>query len=148
MGGGELRECRVGANGIAGDRAWALRDEAAGEMRGGKKFPVLLQCRARYVQEPSAERSANAEITLPDGGRVRTDDPGVSERLSALCGTRVTLHPLRSADDRDFHRRRLPSEHAERKHWLREALGRLPDEPLPDLSRFARLDLTSRVAVP
>jgi uncharacterized protein len=40
MTGGELAACRVSERGIPGDRGWTLRDEeAAGEIRGEKKFP-------------------------------------------------------------------------------------------------------------
>ena len=37
MRGEELASCSLGSLGIPGDRAWALRDEEAREMRGGKK---------------------------------------------------------------------------------------------------------------
>jgi len=136
MGGGELRECRVGAQGIPGDRGWALRDDEAREVRGAKKFPALLQCRARYLEEPNGAASPPAEITLPDGTRLATDDPTVSRRLSELCGTRVTLHPIRPPDDLEHYRRRLPGDPAKLERALREVFGRLPEEPLPDLSVF------------
>lgn len=39
-----LERCEVGTLGLPGDRGWALRDEAAGEIRGAKKMPSLLLC--------------------------------------------------------------------------------------------------------
>jgi len=132
MTGGELAECRVGERGIPGDRGWALRDEDAGEIRGGKKFPALLQCSARYLREPDGGATPPAEITLPDGTRVQSDDPKASERLSGLIGKRVTLWPIRPAEDIEHYRRRVPLKEAE----LRAILGRLPEEPLPDLATF------------
>jgi len=132
MTGGELDECRVGERGIPGDRGWALRDEDAGEIRGGKKFPALLQCSARYLREPDGGATPPAEITLPDGTRVQSDDPKASERLSGLIGKRVTLWPIRPAEDLEHYRRRVPLKEPE----LRAILGRLPEEPLPDLTTF------------
>ena len=54
--------------GLTGDRAWAVRDLAAGEVRGAKKIPALLDCRARYLEEPHREDSAAIEIRLGDLG--------------------------------------------------------------------------------
>jgi len=120
----------VTERGIPGDRGWAIRDEEAKEIRGAKNFPVLMQCSARYLEEPSEGSSPLAEITLPDGAKVRTDDPSVSQKLSQLIGRKVTLRPLRPASDRDHYRREAPLDEAK----IRKLLGRGADEPLPDLS--------------
>jgi hypothetical protein len=92
----------------------------------------LLQCSARYLREPDGGATPPAEITLPDGTRVQSDDPKASERLSGLIGKRVTLWPIRPAEDIEHYRRRVPLKEAE----LRAILGRLPEEPLPDLATF------------
>jgi uncharacterized protein YcbX len=132
MAGGQLDECNVGERGIPGDRGWALRDDEAKEIRGAKKFPVLMQCSARYLQEPSGAATPPAEITLPDGTRVQSDDPQASARLSELIGKRVTLWPLRPAEDDEHYRRTVSLDEPE----MRAIMGRLPDEPLPDISAF------------
>lgn len=132
MGGGELGEARIGERGIPGDRGWALRDEEVNEIRGAKKFPALLRCSARYLEEPDGAETPVAEITLPEGTRVRSDDPRAGEQLSELIGKRVTLWPLKPADDVEHYRRRVPLDAPE----IRALLGRLPEEPLPDLSTF------------
>ena len=132
MGGGMLKDCKVTERGIPGDRGWALRDEEAKEIRGAKNFPVLMQCSARYVEEPNGGGVPQAEITLPDGAKFRTDDATAPERLSQLIGRKVTLHPLRPASDRDHYRREVPLDEAR----IRKLLGRAQDEPLPDLSTF------------
>ncbi|NUM54319.1 MAG: MOSC domain-containing protein [Candidatus Hydrogenedentes bacterium] len=49
MGGERMEACEVTQSGLAGDRGWALRDEASREIRGGKKWPALMQCQAGYV---------------------------------------------------------------------------------------------------
>ena len=133
MGGETLAGATLDASGIPGDRGWALRDEAAGEVRGAKKLPALVGCTARYRTEPSAGAIPHADIVLPDGATTATDDPEAVARLSTLLGRTVTLHPRRPADDLAHYRRGLP-DHADMETELREIFGRLPDEPLPDLS--------------
>jgi uncharacterized protein YcbX len=135
MGGERIEQATLGATGLPGDRGWAVRDEAAGEIRGGKKLPALMLCSARYLREPDGHTVPPAEITLPDGASVTTDDRTVAERLSALLGRAVTLWPIRPADDRDHYRRGLPDKN-DMIEELRDIFGRLPDEPLPDLSVF------------
>jgi uncharacterized protein YcbX len=136
MGGECLERATLGARGIPGDRGWAVRDEAAGEMRGGKKLPQLMQCSARYLREPEASTIPPAEITLPDGTVVSCDAADVASRLSALIGRRVTLWPLQPSENREHYRRGLPDK-PDMIEELRDIFGRMPDEPLPDLSVFS-----------
>ena len=133
MAGEQIARTTLGACGIPGDRGWALRDEAAGEIRGAKKMPVLMRCRARYDEEPDGERVPPASMTLPDGSTLRTTDPDVNARLSALVDRTVTLWALQPAEARDHYRRGLP-DNPDMEAELRQVFGRLPDEPLPDLS--------------
>ena len=135
MGGESLAQCTAGVMGIPGDRGWALRDERAGEIRGAKKLPQLLLCKARYVAEPGNDDVPPAEITLPDGARVRSDDPATSARLSELLGRSVTLWPRRPSSDHDHYRRAAP-DNPDFVAEMREIFGRLEDEPLPDLAVF------------
>jgi len=137
MGGERIERCVLGARGVPGDRGWALRDEAAGEIRGAKKMPVLMRCRARYVEEPSGERIPSVAMTLPDGTQVRTTDADVDARLSALVERTVTLWPRQPVEARSHYRRGLP-DNPDMDAELRQIFGRLPDEPLPDLSVIPR----------
>lgn len=135
MRGERLDACMLGPRGIPGDRGWAIRDETAGEIRGAKKLPQLLLCAARYVEEPAAGRIPAAEITLPDGKRVRSDRAEAADRLGTLLGRRVSLWPLRPPEDAAHYRRGLPDK-PDMEAELRDVFGRLPDEPLPDLMIF------------
>ncbi len=135
MAGEGLSSCSVAELGIPGDRGWAVRDEAAGEIRNGRKIPKLLLCSAHYPEEPGPEKIPPAEIRLPDGSTLQSDAPDASAVLSELLGREVTLWPLRSAEDLDHYRRGKP-DHADREQELREIMSRLDDEPLPDLSIF------------
>jgi len=135
MRGERLTRAAVGGLGIAGDRGWALRDETAGEIRGAKKIPALLQCRARYLSEPRAGSIPPAEITLPDGEKLRSDDGHAAAKLSTVLGRAVTIWPLQPAENREHYRHGIPDDPDLMKE-LRSIFGRLEDEPLPDLSVF------------
>lgn len=135
MQGEKLLDCIVGPNGVVGDRGWAVRDEAAGEIRGAKKLPSLMQCTARYREQPTPGRVPPVDITLPDGTTVASDTPEAAARLSALIGRKVTVWPVRPASERDHYRRGMP-DNPDMEAELRQVFGRLPDEPLPDLSVF------------
>ncbi len=145
MKGGRLESAAVGTLGIPGDRGWALFDEEAREVRGAKKFPPLLHCSARYLSEPGESGVPIAEITFPDGAKMRSDDPEISRRLSTLVGRKVTLHPIRPREDSEHYRRRLPEDPEQMMRELREVFGRTEDEPIPDISIFPHeiLEFTS-----
>jgi len=134
-GGERLEETALADGGLPGDRAWAVRDEMRGGIRGAKKIPALMGLRARYTEPPRASGSGPAEITLPDGTTLGTGDPDVNERLSKALGHDVSLWPLLPADALDHYRRGAPS-HDDLEQELRAIFGRAPDEPLPDLSVF------------
>ncbi len=155
MAGEKLAGCDVGPSGIRGDRLWATRDDKVGEIRGARRMPVLLQCSARFREEPANGNTPHVEITLPDGTRVGSDDANVSARLSALVERPVTLWPVQPATDRAHYRRAQPgaaligkltrTQRARRilldvMRWtgmdadLREELSREKGEAMPDLS--------------
>jgi len=135
MGGELLDEVELGAAGIPGDRAWAVRDEVRGGIRGAKKIPALMGLRARYTKPPAGGGSSPAEIILPDGSTLGTGDADAGERLSAALGHAVSLWPLLPADALDHYRRGAPS-HDDLERELRAIFGRAGDEPLPDLGLF------------
>jgi uncharacterized protein YcbX len=135
MEGEVLDEVEVGLGGLPGDRAWAVRDEVRGGIRGAKKISALMNLQARYIDPPTAKGSSPAEITLPDGTTLETGSADVNERLSDAVGQAVSLWPLLNADQLDHYRRGAPT-HDDMEKELREIFGRAPDEPLPDLSVF------------
>lgn len=119
--------------GMVGDRTWATRDDERGGIRGAKKIGALMQFAAAYAAEGPHPRPV--VITMPDGSTVRTDDPAVDETVSRALGHRVTLCPLRPADELDHYRRGAPDSD-DLLAELRSVFGREDDEPLPDLSVF------------
>jgi len=133
--GESLDAVHIGPGGIPGDRAWAVRDEDRGGIRGAKRFPDLMTFSARYDASPAATGSSPATITLPDGEHLGTGDGNVGERLSEALGSPVTLWPLMPADALDHYRRGAPMLD-DMEAEFRRMFGREPDEPLPDLSVF------------
>lgn len=131
MMGETLSEVDIGEAGIPGDRSWAVRDEKRGGIRGGKKIPQLMTL--------TAQSGATAPlITAPDGDSASVSCEGINAWLSDKLNHPVTLWPLLPADQLDHYRRGAPdTEDFEQE--LRAVFGRLPEEPLPDLTGFEEL---------
>lgn len=135
MGGEQLDALTVSERGVPGDRAWAVRDEERGGIRGGKRFAELMRCSARYLEPPPEQGSIPAELSLPDGTCIGIDDPATPARLSALVQSPLTVWPLLPADQLEHYRRGAPVLD-DMEAELRRMFGRSADEPLPDLSKF------------
>ncbi len=136
MQGERLAEAAAGAEGLRGDRAWAIRDEQRESIEGARKLPALLQCRARFAGDVAEAGELPApEIELPGGDRVQADHEAAAQRLSELTGRPLSLWPRVPADRAD-HYRRGAMESDDMLEELRNTFARLPDEPLPDLGKF------------
>lgn len=84
VGGEAITAADVGAFGVAGDRFLAVRDEHD-EITWAGAVPGLMRTRATALGD------GVAELTLPDGGTVRTDAGDVDARLSDAVGAKVGL---------------------------------------------------------
>ncbi len=136
MMGERIPATELGANGVPGDRAWAVRDEVRGGIRGAKKLHALMRFAASYREEPAPGRAAPApEITLPNGARLRANAADAARQVSDAIEHKVTLWPLVPAEQLEHYRRGAPT-HSDLQEELRSIFGRLPDEPLPDLASF------------
>lgn len=62
MAGERLRETSIGARGLPGDRAWALRDEGAGEIRGARSSSGAGQSPASEASRRSTPRGARQPV--------------------------------------------------------------------------------------
>ncbi len=88
MQGEQLDEVAVDANGIVGDRTWALRDRETGKLVSAKRprlWRAVLDCTATTTAD------GEVEVTLPSGERFLVDDPALPVSLSALLGRDVGL---------------------------------------------------------
>ena len=135
MAGESLNQIKIGPKGVPGDRAWAVRDEERGGIRGAKRFATLMACAARYQNEPAETGSSPAEIVLPSGQKIMSTDDDAANALSDAIGSPVTLWPLLPAEALD-HYKRGASMSGDLETELRQVFARTPDEPLPDLSVF------------
>lgn len=90
MRGERLSAVDIGAHGVIGDRAYALR-EANGRIVTAKKWATMLECSARYEAPPMPAALAPLRITLPDGRTIAAPAPDASAVLSAVLGRPVVL---------------------------------------------------------
>lgn len=155
MAGEQLESCNVGTLGIPADRGWALRDEKIGEITNGKDNPLLMQCQARYCEQPVDGAIPHVVMRFPNGVELTSDLPDVNARLSELLGKPVSLWPRQPATNLEHYRRasklarafgRLARLRAFRAALpvltsfgkanaeLRKGFSREPGEPVPDLS--------------
>ncbi len=130
-----LASTKLTERGLPGDRAWAVRDEVRGGIRGGKKLPGLMELSAHYEKPPQDQGSSAAVITLPDGSALSTTDADAGARIGKAIGHEVSLWPLLPADALDHYRRGAPT-HEDFEQEMRALFGRAKDEPLPDLTIF------------
>lgn len=133
MAGESLAQCDLGPEGLEGDRVWALRDSARGEIQSCKFRPELLQCTA------ALRPSGAVDVVMPSGDVIASDDLHIHQRLSELVGHPSTLESLKpldkAGDNRHFYRRYKPNKHS----WLdelKDTFAREPGEPLPDFSQM------------
>jgi uncharacterized protein YcbX len=85
--GERLHTAEIGAEGIVGDRQWALFDQETGFGLTARRVPDLLFAAARV--------RADGEVVLPDG-TVTTDDA----EISGWLGRGVVLRPASSTPSR------------------------------------------------
>ncbi len=135
MAGEQLESASLGERGLSGDRIWALRDNARGEIQSCKFRPELLLCTARCRDGQQAGAGTHVDVVFPDGDVLGSDTPGIHAQLSQLTGHPSTLEPLRPDSDLDFYRRHKLDDHT----WLEElaaTFDREAGEPLPDFSQI------------
>jgi uncharacterized protein YcbX len=87
MRGESLTEVELVADGMVGDRTWALRDIETGKLASAKRprpWATLLECVATGAGD-------DVEIALPTGEDFAIHDPGLPVALEALLGRTVAI---------------------------------------------------------
>ena len=137
MKGQALSSAIMTKRGIPGDRAWALKDEERGGIKGGKRFPQLLSMTPVFASEPNEQNiSPNVSITLANGQVVTSSDKDINAVLSEAVGSPVSLWPILPEDQLEHYLRPPMDENVDVEAYYREIFARNPDEPLPDVSLF------------
>ena len=137
MKGHSLAQAQLTKRGIPGDRAWALKDEERGGIKGGKRFPQLLAMNPIFASEPSAQDiSPQVSITMEGGQVVSSSDPDINAALSKVLGSPVSLWPILPKDQLEHYLRPPMDENVDIEAYYREIFAREPDEPLPDVAGF------------
>ena len=134
MAGERLETCTVGERGIPGDRGWAIRDDTAGKLATGSRFPLLMQCAARYREQPVNGSVPHVDMLFPDGKRIASDLVDVNSHLTELLGKPVSLSSL-AADDTAKHYFDVATVHVLTTAALAE-MARLNPESDWDVRRF------------
>jgi hypothetical protein len=87
MQGDRLDAVELDANGVVGDRTWALRDSETGKLVSAKRprlWQAALDCHASGTGD-------DVKVTLPSGETYGVRDPGLSTALEALFGRHVVM---------------------------------------------------------
>ena len=150
MGGERLARSAVAARGLHADRMWAVRDVELDTFTTARRWPVLLQCHARFVEDPAPRSAGQGDIlevmvTFPDGSALSSSAPSIHARLSELIGRPARLESLPALSDKGRYRTPQATKADIRRQFA------IPDgEPLPDFSMFPvrKLAELARYATP
>src|SRR4051795_13258435 len=150
MGGERLAQSAIAERGLHADRMWAVRDEELDTFTTARRWPVLLQCSARFVEDPAGRPAGPGDVldvivTFPDGREFSSADPAIHDRLSELIGKPARLESLPALSEKGRYR----AAHATKADMRRQFA--IPDgEPLPDFSVFPvrKLAELARYATP
>jgi uncharacterized protein YcbX len=129
---------------------WAVRDVALNTFTTARRWPVLLQCSARFAQDPAGRSAEPGDvleviITFPDGSELSSSDPAIDDHLSELIGKPARLESLPARSEK----RRYRTPQATKADMRRQFA--IPEgEPLPDFSMFPvrKLAELARYATP
>jgi uncharacterized protein len=150
MGGERLEQSAIATRGLHADRMWAVRDVELNTFTTGRRWPVLLQCSARFVEDPAGRPAGPGDVlevivTFPDGGEMSSSDPAINDRLSQLIGKPARLESLPALSEKE--RYRTPQAN---KADLRRQFAIAEGERLPDFSMFPvrKLAELARYATP
>ncbi len=92
MRGEALPLAAITQRGVAGDRAWALRECAYGGLVSARTWPAMLQLRATCIDDPVPAKDVGVRIDLPNGANVRSEDSvGAAGDLITVSDARIRI---------------------------------------------------------
>lgn len=141
MGGERIDSANIVAQGLVGDRCWAVVDADVGEIRSAKRWPELMNYQSSLL--PSEHETlaqvnyrddvANVQIKCPDGVVLHARDASSTQKLCDNMQRNLRLEPLRAATDKQHYR--LASARSEASFV--EEMDMQKDEAIPDFSQAA-----------
>jgi uncharacterized protein len=150
MGGERLTRSAIAARGLHADRMWAVRDVELDTFTTARRWPVLLQCSARFAADPAGRSAGPGDVlevivTFPDGSEISSSDPAIHNRLSELVGKPARLESLPALSEKQRYRTPQAT-----KADMRRQFALAEGEPLPDFSMFPvrKLAELARYATP
>src|SRR3954464_8920916 len=150
MGGERVARSAIAARGLHADRMWAGRDVEPDTFPTARRWPVLLECSARFADDPAGRPAGPGDVlevivTFPNGSEVSSSDPAINDQLSELIGKPARLESLPALSEK----RRYRTPQATKADMRRQFA--IPDgDPLPDFSVFPvrKLAELARYATP
>src|SRR5258705_13719889 len=99
MGGERVGRSAITTRGVHADRMWAVRDVELDTFTTARRWPILLQCSARFAADPAGRSAEPGDVlevivTFPDGSEVSSSDPAMDNQLSGLIGKPARLESL------------------------------------------------------
>lgn len=150
MGGERLAQSAIATRGLHADRMWAVRDVELNTFTTARRWPILLQCSARFAQDPAGRAAGPGDVlevivVFPDGSELSSSDPAINDRLSKLIGKPAILESLPALSEKGRYRTPQAT-----KADIRRQFALAGDEPLPDFSMFPvrKLAELARYATP
>jgi uncharacterized protein YcbX len=150
MGGERLAQSAIATRGLHADRMWAVRDVELDTFTTARRWPILLQCSARFADDPDGRAAEPGDVlevivVFPDGTEVSSSDPAMDDRLSELIGKPARLESLPPLSEKGRYRTPQAT-----KADIRRQFALADDEPLPDFSVFPirKLAELARYATP
>src|SRR3982751_3554126 len=109
MGGERLAQSAIATRGLHADRMWAVRDVALDTFTTARRWPVLLECSARFADDPAGRPAGPGDVlevivTFPNGSEVSSSDPAINDQLSELIGKPARLESLPALSDKRRYR--------------------------------------------
>ena len=134
MGGERLAQSAIATRGLHADRMWAVRDVELDTFTTARRWPVLLECSARFAEDPAGRSAEPGDVlevivTFPNGDEVSSSDQAMDDHLSELIGKPARLESLPALSEKQRYRTPQLTKADLRRQFA------IPDgEPLPDFS--------------
>src|SRR3954465_2657023 len=109
MAGERVGGSTIDGRGLHADRMWAVRDVELGTFTTARRWPVLLQCSARFADDPAGRSAGPGDVLevlvpFPDRTELSSADAAIHDRLSDLIGKTARLQPPPALPEQKAHR--------------------------------------------